>query len=181
VSAFPIIETPESSRWGNRAAPGEAASSTAPPNYQSSGRRTRKRAAYGHRFWLGRGGGADFVFFFGPRRGVCRKPTLCRRCGGGDAAPTKSPSSPALPYGGAVEYAPHPWPMDQRPWRFAMCHAAQLGYCVAAGGAESLGHRSRERQLDVRVPPHLIPKNHPLAAGAWVNTGDPGGRRTIGR
>jgi len=101
---------------------------------------------------------------------------------GGDAA-DKIAILASLAYGGAVDRAAIPADgisgLEIRDVRYA----AQLGYCVKLlAVAESLGtDPDGSEQLDVRVHPTLIPKDHPLAGVHGVNNailveGEPIGR-----
>jgi homoserine dehydrogenase len=101
---------------------------------------------------------------------------------GGDAA-DKIAILAGLAYGGGVERAAIPTEGISDLQSRDVDYAAQLGFCVKLlAVAENLGtDPDGTQQLDVRVHPTLIPKDHPLAGVHGVNNailveGEPIGR-----
>lgn len=102
--------------------------------------------------------------------------------GGGDAA-DKIAILSGLAYGGPIERAAIPTEGIDRLDGCDVTYAEQLGYVVKlVAQAQNLGTASDGTvQLDVRVSPTLLPKDHPLAGVHGVNNailveGDPVGR-----
>ena len=102
--------------------------------------------------------------------------------GGGDAA-DKIAILSGLAYGGPIERAAIPTEGIDRLDGSDVTYAEQLGYVVKlVAQAKNLGTASDGTvQLDVRVSPTLLPKDHPLAGVHGVNNailveGDPVGR-----
>ena len=102
--------------------------------------------------------------------------------GGGDAA-DKIAILSGLAYGGPIERAAIPTEGIDRLDGCDVNYAEQLGYVVKlVAQAKNLGTASDGTvQLDVRVSPTLLPKDHPLAGVHGVNNailveGDPVGR-----
>ena len=102
--------------------------------------------------------------------------------GGGDAA-DKIAILSGLAYGGPIERAAIPTEGIDRLDDSDVTYAEQLGYVVKlVAQAKNLGTASDGTvQLDVRVSPTLLPKDHPLAGVHGVNNailveGDPVGR-----
>lgn len=102
--------------------------------------------------------------------------------GGGDAA-DKIAILSGLAYGGPIERAAIPTEGIDRLDGCDVTYAEQLGYVVKlVAQAQNLGTASDGAvQLDVRVSPTLLPKDHPLAGVHGVNNailveGDPVGR-----
>ena len=102
--------------------------------------------------------------------------------GGGDAA-DKIAILSGLAYGGPIERAAIPTEGIDRLDGSDVTYAEQLGYVVKlVAQAKNLGTASDDTvQLDVRVSPTLLPKDHPLAGVHGVNNailveGDPVGR-----
>jgi len=102
--------------------------------------------------------------------------------GGGDAA-DKIAILSGLAYGGPIERAAIPTEGIDRLDGCDVTYAEQLGYVVKlVAQAKNLGTASDGTvQLDVRVSPTLLPKDHPLAGVHGVNNailveGDPVGR-----
>ncbi len=102
--------------------------------------------------------------------------------GGGDAA-DKIAILSGLAYGGPIERAAIPTKGIDRLDGCDVNYAEQLGYVVKlVAQAKNLGTASDGTvQLDVRVSPTLLPKDHPLAGVHGVNNailveGDPVGR-----
>ena len=102
--------------------------------------------------------------------------------GGGDAA-DKIAILSGLAYGGPIERAAIPTEGIDRLDGCDVNYAEQLGYVVKlVAQAKNLGTASDGSvQLDVRVSPTLLPKDHPLAGVHGVNNailveGDPVGR-----
>ena len=102
--------------------------------------------------------------------------------GGGDAA-DKIAILSGLAYGGPIERAAIPTEGIDRLDGSDVTYAEQLGYVVKlVAQAKHLGTASDGTvQLDVRVSPTLLPKDHPLAGVHGVNNailveGDPVGR-----
>jgi len=102
--------------------------------------------------------------------------------GGGDAA-DKIAILSGLAYGGPIERAAIPTEGIDRLDGSDVTYAEQLGYVVKlVAQAKNLGTASDGTvQLDVRVSPTLLPKDHPLAGVHGVNNailveGDPIGR-----
>ena len=102
--------------------------------------------------------------------------------GGGDAA-DKIAILSGLAYGGPIERAAIPTEGIDRLDGCDVNYAEQLGYVVKlVAQAKNLGTSSDGTvQLDVRVSPTLLPKDHPLAGVHGVNNailveGDPVGR-----
>ena len=101
---------------------------------------------------------------------------------GGDAA-DKIAILSGLAYGGAIERSAIPTEVINRLDACDVNYAAQLGYVVKlVATAQCLGSDADGTvQLDVRVSPTLLPKDHPLAGVHGVNNailveGDPVGR-----
>ncbi|MFM9110235.1 MAG: homoserine dehydrogenase [Prochlorococcaceae cyanobacterium] len=99
---------------------------------------------------------------------------------GGDAA-DKIAILAGLAYGGPVPRAAIPTEGIDRLDARDVAYAAQLGYVVKLlAVAERVGSSAEAEQLDVRVHPTLLPRQHPLAGVQGVNNailveGDPVG------